>query len=463
MLCVTLPSLLKMRQIFKCLVMLLGNLPFFLFSETLEVALSTRVHKSPVYLSRLHVPSSEYDWRFFEELREVLEFDLNSNGCASVVSINDSLEDVLNWSDIRSKFDLSIWKKESISYVVAIQIFLNRFQCTVFDIAKGSSKKYGEFPITGKLDVDRQHIHRLADTMHKDLFGVEGIASLKILYSKRGKIEDGWNSDIWVCDSDGANARPIISDQGYCLSPGFFPPEISPAKEFYYVSFQEGQSKIYRSALNASSGVPMISLRGNQALPAINKKGTQIAFISDVAGRPDLFIQNLDNQGKMVGKARQLFSAPRATQASSTYSPDGKQIAFVSDKDGPPRIYVIDVTTPKDTKRVIPRLITKINRENTSPSWSPDGKKLAYSAKVEGIRQIWIYDFATQEEKPVTSGPENKENPSWAPDNLHLIYNTESDDRCSLYRVHMNQRESILISKGSDQDRFACWASVRSP
>lgn len=457
---VTSRSLLKTPLLFKTFLFLLGSLPYFVYPETLEVALPTRAWKAPVYVTRLHVPSSEYDWRYFEELREVLEFDFNSNGCASVLALKDSLEEGLNWSDLRSKFDLSLWKKESISYVVAIQVFLNRFQCTVFDIAKGSSKKYADFPLTGKLDLDRQHIHRLSDAVHKDLFGVEGIASLKILYSKKGKIQEGWNSEIWVCDADGANARPVISEKGYCLSPGFFPPSMSKAKEFFYVSFQDGQSKIYRSSLEDPSGIPMISLRGNQALPAINLKGNQIAFISDVAGRPDLFIQNLDSQGRMVGKARQLFSAPRATQASPTYSPDGKQIAFVSDKDGPPRIYVIDVITPKDTKKVVPRLLTKANRENTSPVWSPDGTKLAYSAKVDGVRQIWIYDFLTQEERPVTSGPENKENPSWAPDNRHLIYNTESDDKCELYRVHIQQREPILITKDSDQNRFASWSLV---
>lgn len=424
----------------------------------LEVSLPTRAYKTPVYLTQLHVPSSEFDWRYFDELRQVLEYDLNVNGFSTVVSGRNVLEESMQWPDVRSNFDVSCWKKEQIPYVLTIQVSQNRFQLIVFNIAKESSKKYPDIVLSGKLAKDRSEIHRLADAVQKDLFGVEGIASLKIVYSKRYKIEDDWTSEIWVSDSDGANARRVISEKGYCMSPCFFPSNGSQGEDFFYVSFHEGQSKIYRSSLNQSSGESMISLRGSQVLPAITRKGDQMAFITDVAGRPDLFIQNLDARGKMVGKARQLFSAPRSTQASPTYSPDGKQIAFVSDKDGVPRVYLIEVLSAKETKRPSPRLLTKMNRENTSPAWSPDGTKLAYSAKVDGIRQIWMYDFATQVESPITTGPENKENPSWAPDSLHLVYNTETDDCCELYRIHVQQKDPILISKGSDQKRFASWS-----
>jgi len=438
---------------------LLFLLPICLFCQELEIRLSTRTPLKPVYLTGLHVPASEYDWRYFEELRAVFEFDLNTNGFSTVMPIQAGYEERLEWPDVKSDFNLTPWKKDHIPFVLAIQVLQNRLQLIAFDVENGTSKKYPDLSLTGRIEEDRRQLHRLADTLQKDLFGVQGIASLKILYTQRQKSGDDWISEIWVCDADGGNARRILSEKGYCLSPGFFPPAISK-DEFYYISFQQGQSKIYRSALNKTEGEMMVSLRGSQVLPAMNRAGTQMAFITDVAGRPDLFIQNLDAKGKMSGKARQLYSAPRATQASPTFSPDGKRIAFVSDKDGPPRIYVLDVASPKETKRPAPRLLTKQNRENTSPAWSPDGKKLAYSAKVDGVRQIGIYDFETEEEIQITSGSENKENPSWAPDSLHLVYNTECEDICELYLIHLNQGEPVLISKGgADQKRFPCWES----
>lgn len=429
---------------------LLLLLPFLLFSQELEVRLATRSPLKPVYLSNLH--NNDHDWRYFEELRGILEFDLNTSGYCTVMQREDRLEETFQFPDVKSHFDLSTWKKEKIPFCLAAAVNQNRLELTAFNIEKGTSKKYPPTPL------ERQAIHRLADALQKDLFGKEGIASLKVIYTQRTKngTEQGrdWLSEIWVCDSDGSNPRQITAEKSYCLSPFFLP---NSTDEFFYVSEKSGQSKIYRASLSNPKGELMVDLRGNQALPSISKKGTQMAFITDVAGRPDLFVQNFDNKGRMIGKARQLFSAPRATQATPTFSPDGKQIAFVSDKDGPPRIYVLNVVDAKNTQRQNPRLITKRNRENTSPAWSPDGTKLAYSAKVDGVRQIWIYDFLTDEEVPLTTGPHNKENPSWAPDSFHLVYNTESDDTCELFVIHLNQGDPIPINKGPEQKRFASW------
>lgn len=414
-------------------------LPFLLFCQDLEVRLATRSHLRPVYLSD-----------FNEEWRSILEFDLNNNGYATVLPTEEDLEKTLTGADLRSHFDLARWKREKVSFCLAATITQNHLELTAFNIEKGTSKKYPSIPL------ERNAIHQLADALQKDLFGTEGIASLKLIYTQRTHTgtEKGhdWISEVWLSDADGAQTKQLTAEGSYCLSPYFINPH-----EFFYVSEKSGQTKIYRASLSNPKGELMVDMRGNQALPSLSKKGTHIAFITDIAGRPDLFIQNLDPQGRMNGKARQLFSAPRATQATPTFSPDGKQIAFVSDKDGPPRIYLLNLVSAKDSPKSHPRLLTKKNRENTSPSWSPDGTKLAYSAKVDGVRQIWIYDFLTDEETPLTTGPQNKENPSWAPDSFHLVYNTESEDTCELFLINLNQGEPVQISKGAGQKRFASW------
>lgn len=425
-------------------------LPFFLISQELEVRLPTRSTLKPIYLSNLH--TTEFDWRYFEELRTVLEFDLNANGFCTVLPRRSDLEETFHFPDVRSTFDLSVWKKEKIPICLVADVVENRLKLTAFNIEKETAKQYPPVPL------ERKAIHRLADAIQKDLFGQEGIAHLRLIYTQRMKNSDekglDWLSEIWISDSDGGNPKQLTSEKSYCLSPSFIP---NSEDAFFYVSEKSGQSKIYRASVANPEGELMVDLRGNQALPSLTKQGTQMAFITDVAGRPDLFVQNFDEKGQMIGKARQLFSAPRATQATPTYSPDGKQLALVSDKDGPPRIYLLNVTNAKSTQRPRLHLLTKKNRENTSPAWSPDGTKLAYSAKVDGVRQIWIYDFVTEQEIPLTTGPENKENPSWAPDSFHLVYNTEGEENCELYLLHLNQGEPIQISKGPGQKRFASW------
>ncbi len=429
--------------------------------EELEVLLSTKVPLKPLYLTELRIGREQIDWRYPGELRTLLAFDLANNGYSSVTPVRPDWEKKFFWPDPRARFDLAFWSREQVPFVVAVQASEDSFSATAFHIQRGTSKRYPDIPLTGDAPTDRHAIHLLADAIQKDLFGTQGIASQRILFSQRVKNPSGngseWLSDIWITDWDGANARRLTMARGYCITPAFMPQKIAYSEdEYYYVSSDGGQTKIFRSSSDGRSN-PMIRLRGSQLLPAISRDGKQIAFISDAAGRPDLFVQNLDQEGKQIGRARQIFTAPFATQASPTYAPDGRKLAFVSDKDGTPRIYMTEVKDSRSTRRVIPKLLTRKNRENTSPAWSPDGSKLAYSARTDGIRQIWIYDFATEQEWQLTFGPENKENPSWASNSLHLIYNTETNDVSELYIMNLHQLEPVQISTGFGQKRFPSW------
>lgn len=423
-------------------------------ANEIEVRLQTASHVKPLYMTYFQNDASESDWRYLEELREVLAFDLEIGGCCSLLKNSQELESSIRWPDPRKEFNLSNWKKEKISHVIAAFGSSKSLQLTVFNIEQGTSKRYPEIELSGKLEEDRSKIHIFSDQFHKDVFEVHGVACQKIIYAEKTFDASGkWRSDIFVSDADGMNVRQITQNFGFCTTPVFLPQN---SDMFLFESHKEGQSKIYQSSLSNPNPTPCIQLRGNQILPAIHPNGQLLAFVTDIAGRPDLFLYPLHAKGK----ARQLFSAPRSTQASPSFSPDGKKVAFVSDKDGPARIYELEIPSTKETKRVKPILLTQKNRENTSPSWSPDGKKIAYSTKVDGVRQIWIYDFDTKEEIPLTTGGQNKENPAWAPNSQHLIYNTAEENDEQLFIIHIGKKEPIQISKGDGLKRFASWSKT---
>ena len=427
---------------------------FFLQSEEIEVKLKTQTPLKSAYLSQINLFDDASNWKYVDELRDIIEFDLNVGAFLTVLPIHDPFENVLkkqNKAHIQSHF-----YKERIPYVFYVTLGQNSLEITAYHIEKGFSKRYVGCPITKNMNEDRIHLHKLVDTIHKDLFGIQGISSMRIIYSQKEMDRNGDPiSEIWMADYDGSNIKQMTFENVYCLTPFFFPTQ-SDQTQFGFVSYKNGQSKIYTS----SDQNPFIELRGSQVLPALHPNQKQIAFITDAAGRPDLFIQNLNASGKCIGKARQLFTYPRATQASPTFSPDGKKIAFVSDKDGPPRIYCLDISK-SSTQKTHPKLITKKNRENISPAWSPNGKKIAYSAKIGDTRQIWIYDLDTEEEMQLTTGPENKENPSWAPDSIHLIYNTDQEGVGQIYLIDLFQQKPIQITHGNGIKRFASFETRR--
>jgi TolB protein len=389
-----------------------------------------------------------------------LQYDLNYNGSTTLLPRSQDKEQLLKELDPAIAFNPKMWKSSGAPYAVKWNIEQKMLSASVYSVQSGSVKQFTDIALTGDPLQDRRQVHKLADAIHKALFHADGIASSRILFSYQIKNthsgDKEWLSEIWECDWDGANARQLTHENSYCVTPVYLPPSHKYANDrFLYVSYKHGLPKIYIASLGEGVGRRLIDLGGNQFLPAISPQRDKVAFVCDAAGRTDLFLQPFHPETGEVGKPCQLYSYPRATQASPTFSPDGSKIAFVSDKDGGMRIYII--STALTDKRPQALLISKQNRENSCPSWSPDGTKLAYSAKTDGIRQIWIYDFAAKEEKQLTSGPGNKENPCWAFNSKHIVFNSTDANSSELYLVNLNQPEVVKITRGPGKKHYPTW------
>jgi len=428
--------------------------PLFSVEEEIKIYLQTESKATPIYVADFQGANPTY----LNQLRSILKYDLDHDGSSRVMAQSSEKEDLLKSENKQTAFSPITWKALGAMHVATVKVSDNQLQLSLFSVGTQTLKHFPSFHLTGNLLQDRRIIHQCADLLHKVLYGKDGVANTKLLYcvqiSGSGPAKK-WISEVWECDWDGANARQVTKENSYCVTPAYLPSTDGANDRFIYVSYKKGQPKIYLASLKDGNGQRLVSLRGNQLLPAVSFQKDKIAFICDASGRTDLFLQHLHPQSGKASTPVQLFSYPRSTQASPTFSPDGKKIAFVSDKDGGARIYTI----PSDggTKRAAAQLLTKKNQENSCPAWSPDGKKIAYSAKTKGVRQIWIYDLATGEESQLTDGPGHKENPAWAPDSLHLIFNSTGTEQSELYMVNLNQPEVVKITQGPGKKDYPAW------
>jgi len=430
--------------------------------EPLIVKLATESPLVPLYLLPIPHKTSNFDGKYLEELEKILAFDLAHNGAtwlSKPTSENNALGNRGSFNQLGS---ITAWKEQNISYVVKPHTQGTFIKALMLDVQRQSLKETDSIPLTGDFGKDRRQIHRLADVIHKGLMGVDGIASTRLLYTL--KIQHPFDSmksvsEIWEADYDGGNPLQLTQEDSICVTPIYLPPKRGCiASRFLYVSYVLGQPKIYIASIKGGQKHRLTSVRGNQLMPAMSRQRDQVAFICDITGNPDLFLQPFSPEKGAIGKPQQIFSARSATQGSPTFSPDGTRLAFVSDKGGSPKIYVIQIPAPgASIKDIQATLISRFNRENTAPCWSPDGKKLAYCARNKGVRQIWVFDFETQKETQLTQGAGNKENPSWAPNSLHLVFNSSDPQSGELFIIDLNQMEATQITFGAGEKRFPHW------
>src|SRR5262245_44412240 len=279
----------------------------------------------------------------------------------------------------------------------------------------------------------RRIAHEFADEIVKLLTGHDGIATSKIAYV-------GGDS-IRVMDYDGFNQRNFASDGPIVRFPQFSP----DGRYLAYVSFKTGVPNIVvRSAEGGLVGGT--TFNSTTTSPTISPSG-QLAFSSAIGGdgSMEIYVSNLDGSNP-----RRLTRTAKGINISPRWNPKtGREIAFISNRAGSPQVYVMD-SSGANQRPLIAR-----GGQADSPSWSPDGRYVAFSYGGAGSFQVFVADVASGQLVQLTSQGRN-ESPTWAPDSRHITFQSNRSGRWELWQTHIDGTGGRQLTRGGG--RLPTWA-----
>jgi eukaryotic-like serine/threonine-protein kinase len=189
--------------------------------------------------------------------------------------------------------------------------------------------------------------------------------------------------DLWVMNSDGSNASPVVSDQGLANGPGWTPD--SKAVWFTFMSATGFQLRKFQP----SDGSQQVLIESKEYHTRAHLTPDLREIVYD-RGRPlNIWIRALD------GPPRQL-TFDREGAALPVVSPDGQWIAYELSRGDSTTISVMD----RDGKHQ--ETILDGPGVHFPYSFSSDNRRIAYTACPDGVWNVYWIDRVTRETKQVT-------------------------------------------------------------
>ncbi len=380
-----------------------------------------------------------------DSVRAILQRDIDYDDRATVITLDDASARGM-MPKTGDKFNYPLFAKLGVVAILRPERSLTGITVTMYDVAAKRRVQTGGFPLLDPPNSAgwRLALHTASDEVERWIFGSAGSAATRVLFS-------GGDKEIWVIDSDGANARKLTS-VSLAMSPGWAP----DGSKLVFCGFTPSGSQIavysfITGDLHWLSG----TARGLNITPTYSPDGSTIAYASGTDHGTDIMTMQPGDESP----SRRITVGKGTDNTSPSFSPDGRQIAFMSGRAGHPEVYTMDADGTN------PSLLTEFTygeqAYRASPDWSPDGRRIAYESRIDGSFQIMTIDMRDRSTKQYTSDGQN-EDPSWAPDARHMVFSSTRTGPRQLWVLDAESGRMRQLTHASGA-RLPAWSPVLKP
>ena len=200
------------------------------------------------------------------------------------------------------------------------------------------------------------------------------------------------------------------------------------ASQIAFVSNRGGRPQIYLINVDGSDERQLTDLAAGACQPAWSPDGMMLAYTSPCTANRDeysgssVFVMNVDSQD-VPSEPSLLVVTLGGGDYDPDWSYDGLRLAFTSWRTGRPQIFTIGVDGQG---------LRNVNDDlafNWSPSWAPDGSQIAILSGRGGQEEIWLVPDDGGEEKRYThSDGQDIARPDWSPDGGTILFEKVIDN-----------------------------------
>ena len=332
------------------------------------------------------------------EVAEVLRFDLQVAGYFNVLPSDSFFFNTATDGMTASTINFQNWFNVGAAGVIKSSVQGGNLDLRLFLVDRGEQVKLNWTAKGVDARSVRKETHEFVNAVLEYYTGTRGPFGTPIAFAARSK---AGQKHVYVMDTDGASVFRVSEAGDINVLPGW------GAGGVYYTSYRDGNPNLYLGAGKASK---LISDRPGINASAAWCGGKLVATLSQGGNNADLYLLD-PASGAILSRLTDHW----AIDTSPTFSPDCSQIAFESDRAGGPQIFVMSAGGGGA------RQLTHAGKYNSTPSWSPKGDKIAFTGIDEGgASDIFTVDLGGHIER-LTQNQGRNEEPSYSPDGNYLV------------------------------------------
>jgi len=307
------------------------------------------------------------------------------------------------------------------------------------------SRKRGTFTLRATAPSGRsdEMVFRAVDDLLRKAFGIPGLCNSRLAFAVAGA---GNLKEVYTCRFDGSDSRRLTHNGSISTEPTWGVQN----RLLVYTLYQNNATSVVLVDMASNRQKRLSRFPGLNAGADLSPDGQWAAISLSKDRRVDLFV--LSAQTGLV--ARQI-TKDLSAESSPCWSPRGDQICYVSDRAGKPQLFVVAGGGGSPTR------LLRESDEAVSPDWSAVSNKICFSTRLGGQYAIAVVDMAdsSHARKVVTNAAGSWESPSWAPDGRHLVCARRGQRGRDLFMVDTWHGRLIPITQGGDHS-LPSWSEL---
>lgn len=282
----------------------------------------------------------------------------------------------------------------------------------------------------------RDHAHKFVNEVIRYYTKNPGFFGTYMVLVKR----TGNGKSLFMLSADGRDETQLTNDSSINMLPTM------RGGKIFFTSFRNGGPHLFQ--LSGGAAKPFSSFKGLNTGAELSPAGNAVAATLSKDGNPEIYLLDPGS-----GQPQKRLTDSWGIDTSPTWSPDASQIAFVSDRHGSPQIWVMSASGGGA------RRLTFQGDYNTTPEWSPRGDKIVFTARDErNVFDIFTVEVGSGKIQRITQNQGNNEEPTWSPDGRHIAFTSTRTGSSQVYIATEDGRVQTQISRGKGGYTTPFWA-----